>query len=187
MREVRYIAPWDVLRDRHQRDKLDDWMAAARDSGSRVVLGFQHSLRSDRLARTLPSAWQFERAFRRVRARYPDVRDWIVWNEANHPFSLTGNRPRRAAQYFDAVAWNCPGCRIVAADVLDVSGMTVVGAPLPAPRRAPAADLGAAQLRRRQPLHLDRHARAAAPRRRGACGSPRRAGWCCGASTPGRR
>ncbi len=52
------------------------------------------------------------------------MRDWIVWNEANHPFSLTGNRPRRAAQYFDAVAWNCPGCRVVAADVLDVSGMT---------------------------------------------------------------
>ncbi len=122
--EVRYIAPWDVIRDADQRDRLDAWMAAARASGSRVVLGFQHSLRTRRLARTLPTAVQFERAFLRVRARYPDVRDWIVWNEANHPFSLTGDRPRRAARFFDVVAWNCRGCRIVAADVLDVSGMT---------------------------------------------------------------
>ena len=51
------------------------------------------------------------------------MRDWIVWNEANHPFSLTANRPGRAAQYFDAVARNCRRCNVVAADVLDVSGM----------------------------------------------------------------
>ena len=124
LRDVRYIAPWDALRDPVQRAKLDTWMAGARASGSRVVLGFAHSLRSERLARTLPAPWRFEHEFRRFRARYPDVRDWIVWNEANHPFSLTAGRPRRAAQYFDVVAWNCPGCRIVAADVLDVSGMT---------------------------------------------------------------
>ena len=124
LREVRYVAPWDVLRDADQRERLDAWMAAARASGSRVLLGFQHSLRSERLARRLPGPGEFERAFRRIRARYPDVRDWIAWNEANHPFSLTANRPRRAAQYFDAVAWNCAGCRIVAADVLDVSGMS---------------------------------------------------------------
>jgi hypothetical protein len=123
LRDVRYIAPWDVLRDPDQREKLDTWMAAARASGSRVLLGFQHSLRSQRLARTLPTAVQFERQFVRVRDRYPDVADWIAWNEANHPLSLTGNRPRRAAQFFDAIAWNCRGCRVVAADVLDVSGM----------------------------------------------------------------
>ena len=124
VREVRYIAPWDVLRDPGERARLDAWMVAARAAGSRVVLGFQHSMRSARAARTLPTARQFARAFRGVRDRYPDVRDWIAWNEANHPFSLTGDRPRRAAQYFDAIAWSCRGCRIVAADVLDVSGMT---------------------------------------------------------------
>jgi hypothetical protein len=124
LRDVRYIAPWDALRDPVQREKLDAWMAAARASGSRILLGFQHSLRSRRLARTLPTASQFEREFRRFRARYPDVRDWLAWNEANHPVSLTAGNPRRAAQFFDAVAWNCEGCRIVAGDVLDVSGMT---------------------------------------------------------------
>jgi hypothetical protein len=120
---VRYIAPWDALNDPRQRRLLDDWMAAAREADARVLLGFERSLRSRRLARTLPTARAFEREFVRFRARYPDVRDWIVWNEANHPFSLTGNRPRRAAQFFDAVARNCPRCNVVAADVLDVGGM----------------------------------------------------------------
>jgi hypothetical protein len=124
LRHVRYIAPWDSLEDPRQRELLDDWMAAARDAGARVLLGFERSLRSRRLARTLPTARRFERQFVRLRARYPEVRDWIVWNEANHPFSLTANRPRRAARYFDAVARNCFGCNVVAADVLDVSGMS---------------------------------------------------------------
>jgi hypothetical protein len=124
LRDVRYIAPWDALRDPRQLALLDGWMDAARATGARVLLGFAHSLRSRRLARTLPTRRQFEREFVRFRERYPDVRDWIVWNEANHPFSLTANRPRRAARFFDAVARNCAGCRVVAADVLDVSGMS---------------------------------------------------------------
>ena len=124
LRHARYIAPWDALRDERQREKLDHWMEEARASGARVLLGFERSLRSRRLSRTLPTDAQFAREFRRFRARYPDVRDWLVWNEANHPFSLTANRPRRAARYFGVVARNCPGCNVVAADVLDVSGMT---------------------------------------------------------------
>jgi hypothetical protein len=123
LRDVRYVAPWDALRDPVQRERLDAWMAAAQRAGARVLLGFAHSLRSERLARTLPAPWRFEREFVRFRERYPRVRDWLVWNEANHPLSLTARRPRRAARYFDAVARNCRGCRVVAADVLDVRGM----------------------------------------------------------------
>lgn len=123
LRDARYVAPWDALRDPRQLALLDDWIAAARAAGARVLLGLAHSQRSARLARALPRPREFEREFVRLRARYPDVRDWIPWSEANHPFSLTANRPRRAARYFEAVARNCPGCRVVAADVLDVSGM----------------------------------------------------------------
>jgi hypothetical protein len=124
IRHARYIAPWDSLQDPRQRDKLDHWMAAARAANVRVLLGFERSLRSAKLAKTLPTDLQFARQFKRFRARYPYVRDWLVWNEANHPFSLTANRPRRAARYYGIVARNCRGCNVVAADVLDVSGMT---------------------------------------------------------------
>jgi hypothetical protein len=123
LRHVRYIAPWDALHDPRQRRLLDDWMDAAREADARVLLGFERSLRSRRHSRTLPSPRVFEREFVRFRERYPEVRDWIVWNEANHPFSLTANRPRQAARFFDAVARNCARCNVVAADVLDVGGM----------------------------------------------------------------
>lgn len=123
LRDVRYVAPWDALRDPRQRALLDTWMDEARDAGARVLLGFAHSQRSRKLAHTLPQPWRFEREFVRFRARYPDVRDWLVWNEANHPQALTAKRPGRAARYFDAVARNCRRCRVVAADVLDVRGM----------------------------------------------------------------
>jgi hypothetical protein len=120
---VRYIAPWDALSDPHQRAVLDAWMAAAHAARARVMIGFQHSLRSARLARVLPTPAQFARAFRGFRRRYPQVRDWVPWNESNDPLALTGSRPDRAAAYFNIATGECPGCNIVAADVLDIDNM----------------------------------------------------------------
>jgi hypothetical protein len=107
LRLGRYIAPWDALEDPQQLALLDAWMASARRAHVRVLLGFAHSLRSPSLAKEAPTPRQFEREFKRFRARYPSVRDWLVWNEANHPASPT-----------------CRGCQVVAADVLDISNMT---------------------------------------------------------------
>lgn len=123
LRHARYTAPWDALEDPYQRDLLDTWMAAARAGHVRVLLGFAHSLRTEQLAHFLPSKRRFGKAFAGFRKRYPWVRDFVVWNEANHPGALTAKRPRRAAQYFDAVASRCGSCNVVAADVLDTPGM----------------------------------------------------------------
>jgi hypothetical protein len=123
LRDARYLAPWDVLEDPRQLALLDAWMAAAKQARVRVAISLQHSLRSHRLARTLPTPAQFARQFRRLRARYPTVRDWLPWNEANSPGSMTEHRPRRVARYFDAASRACRGCRVVAADVIDTPGM----------------------------------------------------------------
>jgi hypothetical protein len=122
--EARYITPWDVLHDKRQLERLDEWMRAARATGTRVLLGYDRSLRSAKLRKSLPNARRFAREFRRLRARYPFVRDWITWNEANHPLQPTANRPRRVALYHGIMVRNCPGCRIVGADVLDIKSMT---------------------------------------------------------------
>jgi hypothetical protein len=121
--DARYLTPWDTLQDPRQRGLLDSWMAAARASHTRVLIGLGHSLRSQKRARTLPSLHQFTTQFRALHARYPWVRDWLPWNEANSPGGLTEHRPARAAQYYDAMVRNCRGCRIAAADVLDIPGM----------------------------------------------------------------
>ena len=184
--EVRYIAPWDVIRDADQRDKLDDWMAAARASGSRVVLGFQHSLRSRRRARTLPTPLRSSAPSSGSARAIPTC---ATGSCGTRPTTRSRSPPTaRAAPRGSSTSWRgtARGCRIVAADVLDVSGMT-------------------AWVRRfqRHAVHRPRiwglhnyvdanrfgsagTARCCGPRP-GRSGSPRRAGWCSGASTPGRR
>jgi hypothetical protein len=47
------------------------------------------------------------------------VKEWGVWNEANHISEPTHNKPKRAAQFFHAMRGMCKGCTIVALDLLD--------------------------------------------------------------------
>ena len=120
MTHVRYLAPWDTLEHPRQRAWLDAWMAAARQAGARVTLSFR---RSRTPGSGVPAPAAFRRAFLGFRERYPEVEAWIVWNEANHPLAKSARRPGRVARLFDVVARNCPGCKVVGADVLDISGM----------------------------------------------------------------
>src|SRR4051794_16735401 len=107
MHEARYNAPYDVLDDAWQLQLLDDWLAPARLTRTRPLIAFTHSLRSNKLAHTLPSRRAFDRQFKRFRVRYPWIRDYIVWNEANNPGAMTAFKPGRAAQFFDSVRRNC--------------------------------------------------------------------------------
>ena len=77
LRQARYVTPWDTLHDPRQLERLDAWMAGARATRTRVLLGFERSLRSPRLRRTLPTDRRFAREFRRLRARYPDAPMWM--------------------------------------------------------------------------------------------------------------
>ena len=78
---------------------------------------------SRELPSTLPSAATYRREVGRlVRTLRPlGVREWGVWNEANHPSQPTWRHPERAAAYFTAMRSICRGCTIVALDVLDLS------------------------------------------------------------------
>ncbi len=115
---ARYVAPWDALHDPWETTKLDSYLLEAKASGTHVLLSFG---RSNQHTRTLPSAARLAREFRRFRARYPWVTDYVTWNEANHCSQPTCRRPDRVAQYYVALKRACLRCRIVAADLLDDS------------------------------------------------------------------
>ena len=123
VRDARFVAAYDALGNAVERAELDVYLQAARAAHVRVLLGFGHS-RDPRLAHTAPSVKRFEREFVKFRARYPWVRDYLTWNEANHCSQPTCRHPERAAQYYLALRKHCRGCRIVAADVLDGSHLT---------------------------------------------------------------
>jgi hypothetical protein len=115
---ARYVAPWDALYDPWETTKLDSYLLEAKARGTNVLLSFG---RSNRHTRTLPSAKRLAREFKRFRARYPWVTEYVTWNEANHCSQPTCRRPDRVAEYYVALKRACLRCKIIAADLLDDS------------------------------------------------------------------
>ena len=121
---VRVITAWDSLRHRWSRRDLDTYMAAARAAGARVLLGFGHSRSARRkVRRRVPGVAEFTREFLKYKRRYPWVKDWLTWNEANHCGEPTCHKATRVARFYNNIRHNCYGCNVVAGDVLDTPTM----------------------------------------------------------------
>jgi hypothetical protein len=118
VKHSRLLVAWDWYRDPDATAQIDQWMAAAREAGVRPLIAFNRNWRRGG-DRVLPSIRAYRKSFRAFRRRYPDVRDFSAWNEANHPSQPTYDRPRAAARYYNEMLRACPTCTIVAADVLD--------------------------------------------------------------------
>jgi hypothetical protein len=72
----------------------------------------------------LPTVAQYKAKVGELVKRYKarGVDEWGAWNEANHKSQPTAKNPKRAAQFYTALKGMCPGCKIVALDVLDQAG-----------------------------------------------------------------
>lgn len=111
---TRYIANLsDVSKPGRDRDRIDKWYRGASAKGLRMLISLQ-KLNS----RVLPTDAQYLRAFRAFRKRYPKVKEYSAFNEANHSTQPTYRRPERAARYAMLAKRACPSCTIV--------GLTVV-------------------------------------------------------------
>ncbi len=120
IRHARLAVGWDALTSDWQVEQLDQWMTAARVTGVDPLVSFGHS-RTKRRALPTPERYLYE--FRRFRARYPWVRDFATWNEANHCGEPTCHRPKLVAAYYRKLRRDCRVCRILAAEVLDMPNM----------------------------------------------------------------
>jgi hypothetical protein len=120
IRHARINVAWDALHSDWQREALDRWMFAARVGRVQPLVSFGHS-RTDR--RSLPTPERFKYEFRLFRKRYPWVRAWATWNEANHCGEPTCNRPRLVAAYYRKMRQECRRCTILAAELLDMPNM----------------------------------------------------------------
>jgi hypothetical protein len=124
VQNVRVITAWDSLRYKWSRDTLDTYMAAARAADVQVLLGFGHSRSANRnVRRRVPGVREFTKEFLKYKKRYPWVKDWLTWNEANHCGEPTCHMPRRVARFYNNIRHNCFGCNVVAGDVLDTPTM----------------------------------------------------------------
>ncbi len=122
---VRYFVPWNAARRPAQLAAAEAYVRRAREHGISVLVHIStEDLRPRRGA--LPSPARYRREVGRLvrRLRPLGVREWGVWNEANHISQPTWNRPDRAAAYFRQMRAVCRGCEIVALDVLDLRGVS---------------------------------------------------------------
>jgi hypothetical protein len=92
-------------------------MEAARRRHARVLLAFGHSLRRHRQLK-LPSRRQYRKQIRAARKRYPFVKTFQAWNEANHGFQPTHRRPRATGRLYDVLVKTCRHCVVTAPSVM---------------------------------------------------------------------
>jgi hypothetical protein len=128
---VRYVVPWDWARTGQQAE-VNAFMTAARLHRQQVLVTFTahrgcydgHRYARSRACRA-PSARAYRSAFRAFDDRYPWVRAYSGWNEANHVSQPTFERPRLAVRYY-RVLWRehrRRHFRVLAAELLDTANL----------------------------------------------------------------
>lgn len=116
IKQVRVAVPYDdVARGGRYRATQDEWFAAARKAGVQPLVSFYRSSRGTRI---LPSEAEFRRHVGLFRQRYPWVRLFSTWNEANFRAQPTSRDPARTARFYRILRDECSGgrCTVVTCD-----------------------------------------------------------------------
>lgn len=117
--QARLVTGWDTaLHAGDQRDDADEYLAAARRAGYEVLVSFAHSGNPGRL-RALPSKAAYAKGVKAFLARYPHVRAYSPWDEANTCSEPTCHSPKMAAAYYRTLQRACRRCTVIAAELLD--------------------------------------------------------------------
>jgi hypothetical protein len=119
IRHARVLVPYDVVHAGGWPLAVADlWLERARREGVEPLVSFGHSLVKRRQMR-LPSVREYAARVAEFRARYPWVREFSTWNEANLGSTQpTGRHPRRTAVFYRALKKQCRGCTVVAVELL---------------------------------------------------------------------
>ncbi len=127
-KRVRYFIRWNAMEEDYQRLTARAYVLKAKEEGISVLLHLSTDNFEIKKGH-LPSRAEYKSKMTRLVKyfRHLGVREFGVWNEANHASQPTYNNPRRAAEFFiemyRAVKGRCRSCGVVALDVLDQRGM----------------------------------------------------------------
>jgi hypothetical protein len=116
---VRYIAPYDAVVHSYSLDKAIVWIRAAEAQHEQVLVAFYHS---EYTPTRMPSVAQYQHDVQKFVKRFPHVRQYQSWDEANRgyiPHVLASPSAVAAAQYYQALIRVCRGCTVIGLDVLD--------------------------------------------------------------------
>lgn len=125
LKTTRYFFPWNGMKDQFQLDRASEFTTRAQQSGISVLFHIStdnFALKKAKLPSVSAYKAELEKIVPYFRAR--GVKEWGVWNEANHASQPTYKDPKRAADFFKAM-YGVVGSKdtIVALDVLDQGGV----------------------------------------------------------------
>ena len=123
--QTRIIVPWDIAFGDPSR--IDRVMQTAHNTYQDILVSFEHRSFEDCAAPKgkcyLPTTVQYRLGVAAFLQRYPYVKTISPWNEANHPSQPTWNHPGMAANYYEIARDVCPKCRVLGAEVVDLSNL----------------------------------------------------------------
>ncbi len=126
LKKTRFFVEWNTIDQAGELAKADAFVAAARAARVSVLMHISTDDINSIPRRPLPSNSAYKSKVGALVARYrpQGVKDWGVWNEANHKSQPTARNPKRAADFYKTFRkFKCKDCKIVALDVLDQKGV----------------------------------------------------------------
>ncbi len=128
MKVARYIAPYDVMTDPAQLQRLDEWITGARATNQKILVSFEHSRTAGKEAK-MPSISAYTKELKAFKKTYGSmVQDISPWNEVNvcqkngrtegQPTKICRD-PKVAAAVYKAAKKVFPKNKMVVLDFLD--------------------------------------------------------------------
>ncbi len=121
---VRYIAPYDAVAHSYSLDQAITFIRGAEAQHQQVLVAFYHSEYSPT---KLPSVASYQHDVEKFIKRFPKVRQYQSWDEANRgniPHVLASPSAVAAAKYYQAMIRVCKGCTAIGLDVLDANNIS---------------------------------------------------------------
>ena len=121
---VRYIAPYDAVTHSYSLDQAITFIRAAEAQHQQVLVAFYHSEYSPT---RLPSVATYQHDVEKFIKRFPKIRQYQSWDEANRgniAHVLASPSAVAAAQYYQALIRVCKGCTAIGLDVLDANDIS---------------------------------------------------------------
>jgi hypothetical protein len=122
---MRYVMPWDALKYKKSRTMVDIWMTEAEARKAKVLLSFAYSVKRRQRSKA-PSNKAYAKQIKAIRKRYPFVKEFQTWNEANQGLQPTFNKPKVAARLYDTLVKTCKHCTVTAPAVLLANDLKAV-------------------------------------------------------------
>ena len=124
IKHARMVVPWNVLqRKDYWPAYLQLWLDNAKANGVEPHIAFNIIDYTPKYYGKGPTLGQYRKLIQGFRKKYPTVKSFTPWNEANHSFQPTARKPKLAWQYYLELKRVCPTCKTLVADVLDDASM----------------------------------------------------------------